>query len=325
MIEPKARSGEDLQPTPPSEKTEALCTVDSIHSNSKKPRSDLDGPDSFLIYPLTETAKNQIESLREEIKLRFRAEFQGTKEGKKWVGPLYDAIPAEEKDPFLAFLKETQIPINEVRLEPHRMKPKFLRKALGIDIDAQGDRRLATNLELEKREKQDELDRQFSMGDIDKSEHQERSHDLEELYDPRIRAAQDRADRNESAAMRIAVEGQKKLKPADAELDAIVDELNNTLAIVHTTQTYFIMEKENGDFVLDTKSSVAAYYENQPVPGLPREKQSSQYGERAPTAALIRASFLILETQVITKGISIFLKGSQFTQFRETVLSSGIL
>jgi len=48
----------------------------------------------------------------------------------------------------------------------------------------------------------------------------------------------------------------------------IVEELNKTLAIVHTTSTYILVEKTETEFVLDSKSSILTLYENQVVPEL---------------------------------------------------------
>lgn len=45
----------------------------------------------------------------------------------------------------------------------------------------------------------------------------------------------------------------------------IVEELNRTLAIVHTSSTYVLIEKSESEFVLDSKSSLLMLYENQPV------------------------------------------------------------
>ncbi len=52
-----------------------------------------------------------------------------------------------------------------------------------------------------------------------------------------------------------------------ANLEAsIVEELNRTLAIVHTSSTYILIEKGGVEFVLDTKTSLLVLYENQIVP-----------------------------------------------------------
>jgi hypothetical protein len=53
---------------------------------------------------------------------------------------------------------------------------------------------------------------------------------------------------------------------------AIVDELNRTLAIVHTSSTYILIEKGDVEFVLDSKTSLLILYENQVVPELSDEK-----------------------------------------------------
>jgi len=62
----------------------------------------------------------------------------------------------------------------------------------------------------------------------------------------------------------------------------IVEELNNTLAIVHTSSTYILMEKDETEFVLDSKSSLLTLYENQPVAEL-----TSKSAKRPPTKAQI--------------------------------------
>ncbi|MGC1879257.1 MAG: primase-helicase family protein [Rhabdochlamydiaceae bacterium] len=49
---------------------------------------------------------------------------------------------------------------------------------------------------------------------------------------------------------------------------SIVDELNRTLAIVHTSSTYILIEKDEIEFVLDSKTSLLILYENQVVPEL---------------------------------------------------------
>ena len=48
----------------------------------------------------------------------------------------------------------------------------------------------------------------------------------------------------------------------------IVEELNRTLAIVHTSSTYILIEKDDVEFVLDSKTSLLILYENQVVPEL---------------------------------------------------------
>lgn len=45
----------------------------------------------------------------------------------------------------------------------------------------------------------------------------------------------------------------------------IVEELNRTLAIVHTSSTYILIEKSETEFVLDSKGSLLILYEHQPV------------------------------------------------------------
>ncbi|MDN3506506.1 MAG: DUF5906 domain-containing protein [Simkaniaceae bacterium] len=47
--------------------------------------------------------------------------------------------------------------------------------------------------------------------------------------------------------------------------NAIVEELNQTLAVVHTSSTYILIEKDEIEFVLDSKTSLLTLYENQPV------------------------------------------------------------
>jgi len=53
---------------------------------------------------------------------------------------------------------------------------------------------------------------------------------------------------------------------------SVVDELNQTLAIVHTSTTYVLIEKGKTDFVLDSKASLLTLYENQVVPNPSSEK-----------------------------------------------------
>ncbi len=52
------------------------------------------------------------------------------------------------------------------------------------------------------------------------------------------------------------------LTPSDEEISKIVEELNKTLAIVHTSTTYILLEKNEIDFVLDSKQSIQTLYEN---------------------------------------------------------------
>ncbi len=45
----------------------------------------------------------------------------------------------------------------------------------------------------------------------------------------------------------------------------VVEELNRTLAVVHTSSTYILIEKSETEFVLDSKNSLLTLYENQMV------------------------------------------------------------
>src|SRR5438105_4771286 len=62
----------------------------------------------------------------------------------------------------------------------------------------------------------------------------------------------------------------------------IVEELNRTLAIVHTSSTYILIEKSETEFVLDSKGSLLILYENQPVPEL-----AAKNAKKSPTKAHI--------------------------------------
>lgn len=62
----------------------------------------------------------------------------------------------------------------------------------------------------------------------------------------------------------------------------IVEELNRTLAIVHTSSTYILIEKSETEFVLDSKASLLMLYENQPVIEL-----TAKNTRKAPTKAHI--------------------------------------
>ena len=73
-------------------------------------------------------------------------------------------------------------------------------------------------------------------------------------------------------------EDQKRI----AIKNAIVKELNQTLAIVHTSSTYILIEKTETEFVLDSKSSLLTLYENQTIPEL-----SGKNSKKAPTKANI--------------------------------------
>jgi hypothetical protein len=62
----------------------------------------------------------------------------------------------------------------------------------------------------------------------------------------------------------------------------IVEELNRTFAIVHTSSTYILIEKSETEFVLDSKASLLMLYENQPVIEL-----TAKNSKKAPTKAQI--------------------------------------
>ena len=70
----------------------------------------------------------------------------------------------------------------------------------------------------------------------------------------------------------VSAESEKKHVPSAQEQEAIeasiVDELNRTIAIVHTSSTYILIEKDEIEFVLDSKTSLLILYENQVVPEL---------------------------------------------------------
>ena len=61
------------------------------------------------------------------------------------------------------------------------------------------------------------------------------------------------------------------LKNKDQIIKAIIEELNQKLAIVHTSSTYILIEKDEIDFVLDSKTSLLTLYENQVVHELKAE------------------------------------------------------
>lgn len=64
--------------------------------------------------------------------------------------------------------------------------------------------------------------------------------------------------------------------------NAIVEELNKTIAIVHTSSTYILMEKSESEFVLDSKASLLNLYQNQIIPEL-----SGKNSKKHPTKAQI--------------------------------------
>ncbi len=72
-----------------------------------------------------------------------------------------------------------------------------------------------------------------------------------------------------SADKKASVHFEQKQEALEA---SIVDELNRTLAIVHTSTTYILIEKSETEFVLDSKTSLLMLYENQFVPDLSSEK-----------------------------------------------------
>jgi len=55
----------------------------------------------------------------------------------------------------------------------------------------------------------------------------------------------------------------------------IVAEMNLTYAIIHTSSTYVLVEKSETEFVLDTKQSLLNLFENQVIPELKGENESS--------------------------------------------------
>jgi hypothetical protein len=72
----------------------------------------------------------------------------------------------------------------------------------------------------------------------------------------------------------LQVSREKQPQIAEDELESleatIVEELNQTLAIVHTSSTYILIEKGEAEFVLDTKTSLLLLFENQVIPELSR-------------------------------------------------------
>jgi phage/plasmid-associated DNA primase len=70
----------------------------------------------------------------------------------------------------------------------------------------------------------------------------------------------------------VSAKSEKKHVPSAQEQEtieaSIVDELNRTIAIVHTSSTYILIEKDEIEFVLDSKTSLLILYENQVVPEL---------------------------------------------------------
>jgi hypothetical protein len=56
---------------------------------------------------------------------------------------------------------------------------------------------------------------------------------------------------------------------------SIVEELNQTLAIIHTSSKYILIEKSETEFVLDSKTSLLTLYENQVIPELSCDSKKS--------------------------------------------------
>jgi len=78
-----------------------------------------------------------------------------------------------------------------------------------------------------------------------------------------------KTSKSRSASKRDAVFSEQQKEAIEA---AIVNELNRTLAIVHTSSTYILIEKGDAEFVLDSKTSLLILYENQVIPELSNEK-----------------------------------------------------
>lgn len=57
-------------------------------------------------------------------------------------------------------------------------------------------------------------------------------------------------------ARQIEEESQAILSPKDA----VIDEMNKYLAVVHTKSTYILFEKSNKELVLDSKSSIRTFF-----------------------------------------------------------------
>lgn len=93
-----------------------------------------------------------------------------------------------------------------------------------------------------------------------------------------------------AAELKASAAKSEKSKPVQASSQqersaieaSIVDELNRTLAIIHTSSTYVLIEKDEIEFVLDSRTSLLSLYENQVVPEL-----SSGNDKRQTTKALV--------------------------------------
>ena len=204
MIDEESRSGEDLSPSPLTGTEPQVYDHNPFSETTKTYQSDAEQKtNSFLIRPRTDTAQNQLDSLKAELRRRCGAVFQGRKIDGNWVGPCLYAIPSNKRDDLLTFLKENNIPLSEVDLPLFLMQPPSLQKAQEIEMNAKIDRDLSTKLEFKKKEIAEEFERRLAQGEIDKEECEKLLKENEMLYRLKIQEAQDRADRNESAAINL--------------------------------------------------------------------------------------------------------------------------
>lgn len=169
----------------------------------------LKASNSFLIRPKTEIAKNQIHSLANELKEEFESVFQGMKIGGKWNGPCAYAIPETRRFDFETFLQKNGIPREEVDLVPFMMEVPRIRKARRIEEQVKEDREKSAQLEIKKQEEQYTLDQLLEKGEIEAAEYRRAISELDEQYRSQIKDLQNKSDRNETAAVKIAIGGKK--------------------------------------------------------------------------------------------------------------------
>lgn len=175
---------------------------------------------AFLIKPKTLGAKNLLMAHRENLKAQCRADWQGALYNRfdKLSYPF--AIYAEKKDAFLSFVSNLNPPItlDQIDLVPHEIPPLNLKAAKRLDLKAKEDRNEADNLEMRKKLEIDKIEDEFLTGEFTGEERNARLAKIEQEFTKgRIEELRLSANQNEAAAIKIAVDGEKK-KHAESEL-----------------------------------------------------------------------------------------------------------
>jgi hypothetical protein len=280
MIKQENRSGEDLGSTPPEkEKIEG-----SYPTSGNK-------PNSILIKGLTATVKNQLSSLRDELKvLDARWEGGRKKSNGKYPYPdrLFYSIPIEKKPQLLQLFFIHEVPLKEVELEEVYIPlppPKHVRQAnkIGETVDADIHR-----LEQERAAEAKEIESSewlLEEGEISQEEYAERVDEIRERHRETREFLTDRMRRNNEAADKIFIEGERKRIEGDKEDSKLaVDHINASFAIVETPQfgileevsktvlSPFLRKEMTGKSLLfHTKADFKDRFQNQVI--LPAERE----------------------------------------------------